>query len=339
MMTPFSFEEIDAKNEGNFFHTLSSFFRSEEFPFEKRVVFAPGTAPMNRSGEDLYEILYATNFDEAIFVDPGYSEQWRLQQDFDAIRKYADGEVSFERNELYLGESITVAFYCAGKQRKLTFVAGDATKQIPEEYNIFFSGRRVAINHEGKEYGITERPNDRIKDIVARLPIGGLFFPDRDFDDDAMYFDRNPEEYGLEEVEGIRQPGMSEMVDFDKVGQLTERYTEEAIADGILRRDSEIPTNTYLEEFGGIDSKPERYETVDDFFDTNPDLNRDECEDMDDGVFIKKGEGFSKVLGRYEERHYTEDEEKVIRDIGHRARKNSSSEVEVRGCSLYRRVS
>jgi len=195
----FSFEEwdreygVEKENDYKiFFYRLSQFFRNRDnFPFPEMKLYCPGTAPEIDS--EIPRILYATDFDEATLVDPRYAHRKTLDKDLLAIMQIADGGVLkcdwTEINSDSLLEKYSVYFTIRGKQRKVTFIAGDATVRgnIPE-YNVFFSGARVCGQEVGESYHGLFRASLPL--IVSKLAPGGFFVPDHDLarDDDEKCF-------------------------------------------------------------------------------------------------------------------------------------------------------
>jgi len=89
-MPSFSFEKADEANRGNLYFRLSHFFRSDTFPFTQKIVFSPGTAPMNDYSAEIHNLLYCTDFDIATLVDPRYAEPARLAMQLEEMAKLSE---------------------------------------------------------------------------------------------------------------------------------------------------------------------------------------------------------------------------------------------------------
>ncbi len=300
----FSFEETDRKNQGTLYYRLSQFFRSSNFPFDRKVVFSAGTAPMRES--EVFTLLYCTDFDEATLVDPNYSKASRLTIDLEEIARLSDngivitaettaerapatqtsaGDMQTVTKSLAYGERLEASFCCAGKQRKITFIAGDATQDqiMPQGYNVYFSGRRVCINQENRDYGITFTPTGCLEKIVSRLPIGGLLFPDRDAPD-RLFFEKKPEEYGLAQVEGVSEEINSGQLDIELYESLEHKYREEVIRDGRIRKD--VPEENYFSYINPETSAEEKYNSIDEFFAAHSKIDREKCIETEEGLMV-----------------------------------------------------
>lgn len=186
-----------------FLTNLHSFFtNSQKHTLSQKIVFAPGTAPMRRDNSEVAEILYATDFEKAFFVDPVYSVTGKdspLSWDIDAIKILDSRFLIHDSRE---GKT-SVRFTFENKQREIIFLAGDATlpQFQPKTFTIFFSGRRIGL-YPG--VGLRGTPQEYLHEIVHKLPLGGFVVPDRALLDDSVYFVLPPSELGLEEVADIR---------------------------------------------------------------------------------------------------------------------------------------
>lgn len=312
-------------SENDVLENLNNFFTSKQFPFEKKILFCPGTAPMR--GSEISDILHSTDFDVAYFVDPEYSEQKNLQFDLDeiaglsrsAVQQSSDGEVRFQYQ---------------GKERVIRFVAADATKFIPDDFNVYFSGKRVCIDDKRTEHEIKSTPSDIVDKIVAKLPVGGLFFPDRDCEDDSMFFKESPESYGLEEVKGIRTGKIIVEHDGDKAKELYERYYKEAVIAGKIR--AGVPEKVYFTHFDRTTLKDEKYNSLDDILRRHPGVKQ--CEETVYGYNVLLDNGNHLIFNKRTEKLYTEDEQKLIEEISNRSFQESEVQRKVRHVGLYRKV-
>ncbi|MDE2025873.1 MAG: hypothetical protein KGJ07_05245 [Patescibacteria group bacterium] len=156
---------------------------------------------MRKENSEVAEILFATDFEKAYFVDPVYGVKGK------------DCPLSWDLRKMHMIDShslvkqtesgVTVMFTYQKKQREIIFVAGDATlpQFQPQDFTIFFSGRRIGL-YPG--FGLRATPIEYLPEIVKRLPLGGFVVPDRALLDDSVYFVLPPKELGLEEVTDIR---------------------------------------------------------------------------------------------------------------------------------------
>jgi len=201
-----------------FLTNLHAFFSDQsKHKVSHKIVFAPGTAPMRKENSEVEDILFATDFEKAYFVDPVYRVEGKdspLQWDIERIRSIATNVIlegvspigSHQKDSIApVGRSrmTKVQFTSQHKQREVIFVATDATipEHIPNDFTILFSGKRIGL-YPG--FGLRGTPSEYLPEIVEKLPIGGYVVPDRDLLDDSVYFLLPPEEMGLEEVRGIR---------------------------------------------------------------------------------------------------------------------------------------
>lgn len=192
-----------------FLENLHKFFSDyQQHNLKEKIVFAPGTAPMRKGNSEIREILYATDFDVAYFVDPVYGvKKGAIEIDLDEIKEIdlgfkisADAKAMADKQDL---GRIEVEFSYENKKRSITFIAGDATLEeyMPEKFNILFSGRRIGM-YPG--FGLRGTPSHYLDVIVARLEKGGYVIPDRDLTNDADYFFIPPQELGLVEEPNLR---------------------------------------------------------------------------------------------------------------------------------------
>ncbi len=213
------------KQFSQFITNLHNFFTdSKKHGLQKKIVFAPGTAPMRKENSEIAEILFATDFEKAYFVDPVYGVKGKdspLEWDISSLKTVGidvilaskvrpgsdSGQVlrQAQDSEQSRTARMTVKFIYKGKQREITFIPGDATipQFQPKEFTIFFSGKRIGM-YPG--FGLRGTPSDYLPDIVEKLPIGGYLIPDRSLLDDAVYFPVSLLELHLEEVVGVRVP-------------------------------------------------------------------------------------------------------------------------------------
>ena len=210
-----------------FLANLHTFFSDQsKHNLVHKIVFAPGTAPMRKENSEIEEILFATDFEKAYFVDPVYSVEGKdspLSWDIASIKKI-DPHVILGTNEVRTPESdqkdsgraasgtvwhptalarMTVRFLYENKHREVIFIPGDATiaENIPKDFTIVFSGKRIGL-YPG--VGLRGTPSEYLHEIVKKLPVGGYVVPDRALLDDTVFFLLPPEELGLKEIQGIR---------------------------------------------------------------------------------------------------------------------------------------
>lgn len=185
-----------------FLANLHTFFSDQsKHNLVHKIVFAPGTAPMRKENSEIEEILFATDFEKAYFVDPVYSVEGKdspLAWDLKRI-EYIDS--GFKIQDSRIGKR--VVFIYEKKEREAIFVAGDATiaENIPKDFTIVFSGKRIGL-YPG--VGLRGTPSEYLHEIVKKLPVGGYVVPDRALLDDTVFFLLPPEELGLKEIQGIR---------------------------------------------------------------------------------------------------------------------------------------
>ncbi len=319
------------------FDRLRAYFTSNQFSFDKKILFCPGTAPMNEGHSEVYTIIYSTDFDIAYFVDPGYTDPNTLQDDLAEITELAENSVKLDgESDLQFNGRVEVTFQYQAKERRIIFIAGDATKQIPDDFNVYFSGCRVCINNEREEYGLESTPSQHLDEIVEKLPMNGLFFPDRDLEDDSTYFETSPEEVGLEEVEGIRQERTITEANHEEYSRLFTKYYDEAVRSGSIR--SEIPDRTYFTYFNTETLGTEEYNSTDTFFEAHPEIDRAKCMENEFGLIFPTKKGASNFLNKMSKKLYTSAEQTLLDRISERCQIESQVERTVRGVSLYKKV-
>jgi len=339
----FSFEEWDQEYQveeengyKNFFYRLSQFFRiPDNFPFDKKVLFCPGTAPCVKS--EIPRIFYATGFDEATLVDPRYQDRSPLEIDLRAIASIADqGAVRIDwqdKNEM--GIKHRILFKVRGKDRVVTLIACDATMyhNIPR-HNVFFSGGRVCGDEAGEQYANLKDDNFSI--MLGRLDRGGFFVPDHDFamSDDHLYFPDEVKGFGLREVTGTRT-GATVVVpdpDFQYLLMNVMQLVFEEV--GFLRTAEEVGMLKYYVHNNVDTGEYEEFDSLEDFWSDHPEIKKDICEINDDGVFF---ESFN-ICVPVERLAYSDEEEAVLREIRERSLRRAMSFVPQRGVAMYRKV-
>lgn len=185
-----------------FLFRLHTFFSGSSHGLTHKIVFAPGTAPMRKENSEIVDILFATDFESAYFVDPVYSVAGTdspLAWDLASIKK-----IDPLCRVLQTDTMVHVDFLYNDVKRRALFIAGDATvpQFQPKEFTVFFSGKRIGV-YPG--VGLRGMPNEYLHEILTRLPVGGYVVPDRALLDDSVYFVLPFSELGLQEVEGIRE--------------------------------------------------------------------------------------------------------------------------------------
>lgn len=177
--------------EDAFLQQLHTYFAQKRSPI---TIFAAGTAPMNKDRSEIKEILFASHFTKAFFVDPMYSIQDIIDWEIASLALFARVQ---ERKEN------TIFFSFDNKIRSITFLPYDATnpQTMPMDFMVFFSGKRVGL-YPG--FPLRGTPSDYISLIIEKLPVGGYVIPDRELIDDSVYFPLPPKELGLQEVFRIK---------------------------------------------------------------------------------------------------------------------------------------
>ncbi|MFC1640983.1 hypothetical protein ACFL2D_02965 [Patescibacteria group bacterium] len=311
----------------------------ENFPFEKKVVFAIGTAPMREDSSEIPFLFAATDFDELVVADPKYAGARELKNDQDQIARDFQVDSESELPQLQEGESHTVTFQHEGKERKVTFVASAVKdkQDVPANMNIFVSGRRVAPQ---LEEGV-------VSDIADSLPAGGLLLPDRDRNSDAEYFGSvAAQDMGLEEVPGIRDKVEKKVaLDIALENKLRAEQSQKLIEEGkikpqpiekILRFQNGTTASLTLEGKDKINIDDRAFEveevvheSIDDFFRAHPELSRD--------AFGIGATGMS-TEDAYVEFQLTDTEIKTIQEMEEQAQKDATHEQEFPGIGLYIKV-
>jgi len=324
----------------------------ELFPFPNIKVFSGGTAPMREGNSEIPFILDSTDFDEGTFVDPGYANSHRLNLDLQEIQRISDEVIKLSNTKLKPGEKLELNFRHKGKIKKITFIAGDATKEenIPPSFNIYFSGRRVCINDENLE----NTPSEKIDMLMNRLRPGGFMIPDRDLEDDAAFFaGRQPQDLSLREVEGIRPAPRTVLRLNDQLFNTKKnRYFNEAIDNGQI---NPKPLLKVLEFADGekleflfdeqeikkrikeknmlYEVKNFSYQSIDHFFSMHPNLKRSDFDISEFGLLHKE----LNLEIPFDEG--TTEEGKIIDDIDRRSRHEATGEITIRGIGLYQKIS
>jgi len=311
---------VDTATRNNFSDRLRNFFTNPaQFQPKRKKLFCGGTAPMQEGNSEIWYILYATDFDEATLVDPAYVNPRALVWDMQEIQKIADnGGINLPHDvKLDPGGKLEVCFKQDGKDRKIIFLAGDATDEInmPADFNVYFSGRRVCVNDD-----IKKTPSDAIEKIVDRLPTGGFLVPDCDSDDDTKFFGGHlPQDLLLKEVVGIRPPPevVKRMV-FAVYDKLKIQYLNEAIAVGKI---SPRPI------FEGVE-----YPTIDSFLESHSNFTKDDFVITDFGLSHKE----SEMVVEFAE--FSVKETEIMVEMEKRCTKEATKDVIIRGAGLYQKV-
>lgn len=321
------------------YERLRAHFRETGASFSQKILFCPGTAPMKRGRSELFTILYSTDFDVAYLVDPGYVDSVRLQWDLDDLSEVTENSTFLrEKSQLQLDEQLEVRFHYEGKERRVIFVAGDARRHIPSDFNVYFSGSRVCINDEDQKYGIKSIPSQHLDEIVKQLPVGGLFFPDRDIKDDFCYFGGDPQRLGLQEIPGIRKNMVLKERNLDKEDRLFSKYYREAVRLGKIRPN--VAEETHFSLFNVHTLSNDRFESIEAFFKAHPEIDRTKCVEDEFGLILPVLEtiGNYLALAKVSQKAYNPAEQAVIESIRERCWAEAQVEKLVRGVSLYQKI-
>lgn len=340
-------EELDKANKANFYYRLRSVFQDHEaFPFKRKILFCPGTAPMREENSEISTILYSTDFDEAWMVDPYYALTDPVQWDVTDIKKCSD-DGSCEVSQHPQGK--TIRFQCCGKERVVHLLASDASHEnaLPPDFNVFFSGRRINPSTVPADFkpSLESGPKGLLKTIIDRLPVGGFFFPDRDCTDDgAKYFyPDSPTSLGLIEIPGIREDIVVSEYDHELFMQLLEQYQRTAIAAGLVRDLASIPSKEVFESFSDtegnilLDEKRITYCSKEEYFTLHPELNRQDFQEDEWGVMREKNGMFVRILSKRTLLHFQGDEEQKYIEINTRAMQDAMVKKVDKGLGLYRK--
>jgi len=248
------YEQLDEKYKDTLEYVLSHYFRNPKNVehLGKKIVFAHGVAPAVNS--EIADIFYATDFDEAYFVDPGYRERPEsLDNDLYTLHGFCKSDLKFSPSSGQLDDSgrLELRFLFEGRERLVVFCAADATKEdnFPKGFNIYIHGKRSAA-----------RMDDAL--LVKKLAVGGFYLPDRakvvvDMNDERRMlshlcfgYDLSDElsKFGLVEIPATHIPIEIEGHDYDfnqiLIGK--KRRVEETI--GNLIPEEEIPVRESYEE-------------------------------------------------------------------------------------------
>ncbi|MBT5502709.1 hypothetical protein HN858_00105 [Candidatus Falkowbacteria bacterium] len=350
-----SIEQINPEREvkPDLSQRLNQFFTDpERFQFKKKLVFSAGTCPMRANNSEIPYLVESTDLDEGTLVDPGYAQAERLAWDLQAIEALTDEPISTSEKQVAPGEKLTVEFQYKSKPRKITFIAGDATEKenMPENFNVYFSGRRVVINDEDLQH----TPTEKIANIIESLADGGYVIPDRDLADDSTFFSSEQlASLDLSEIEGIRpEPTTVEKVDQAKFDQLRNQAFEQAIQKGELapkplvqtlkfnngeviemllnRPELEDRISETDEQFQVIETN---YKTIDEFFSAHPEFSKTDFKMTEIGLFHK-----TKDLHiPYEP--FSEQEAKILEEIEQGCQTQATEKITQKGIGLYQKAS
>ena len=277
------YEQLDEKYKDTLEYVLSHYFRNPKNVehLGKKIVFAHGVAPAVNS--EIADIFYATDFDEAYFVDPGYEERPdSLEKDLATLRNVSETPLIFFPSSCQLDDTgkLEVRFRFEGRNRMILFCAADATKEdnFPKGFNIYIHGKRSAA-----------RMDDAL--LVQKLDEGGFYLPDRSnvvvdtenernmLPNSSFGYDLsgNLSKFGLVEIPDTHIPIQIEGLDFNLKQILIgrKRRVEETI--GNLIPEEEIPVRTFYRDY--VSGKT--YGSIDEIIDAFKD-------EVEEGLDIKK---------------------------------------------------
>ena len=330
---------------------LHQFFTDpERFQFEKKIIFSAGTCPMRADNSEIPYLFKSTDLDEGTLVDPGYAHPERLVWDLQAIEALTDEPISIGKKQLEPGEKFTIEFQHQGKPRKITFIAGDATekKNMPENFNVYFSGRRVVIGNEDLKH----TPTEKIADIIEELADGGYVIPDRDMADDSKFLSsKQRSSLNLKEIEGIRpEPRTIEKVNQVKYDQLRNQAFEQAVEKGRVTPKPSVQTLKFnngeeieillnrqeledriLETEEAFEVTETNYQTIDEFFSAHPELSKDDFKMSEIGLFHKT------MDLHIEFDSFSEKETKILEEVEKSSKTQATEKVTQKGIGLYQK--